>query len=93
MWYAKRGKGLPIRDHGVSQGIFTEGDLPMIVLAPRPRRLGKADHSAKPDEAYKALEQLFGPDVRRLDLFARQRRPGWSAWGNELPEEGASGAA
>jgi N6-adenosine-specific RNA methylase IME4 len=43
----------------------------------------RQEHSRKPDEAAKALERLFGP-VRRLELFARRRRAGWEAWGDEL---------
>lgn len=77
MWLAKRGKGLPIRDPAVSQGIFTEEDLPLIVEAPRQR------HSAKPDAAYEALRRLFG-DVSRVDMFARRPRLGWFSWGNEM---------
>lgn len=46
----------------------------------------RREHSRKPDEAADALERLFGP-VRRIELFARQRRPGWTTWGNELDEE------
>jgi len=41
-------------------------------------------HSAKPDEGYQLVEQLCG-DVPRLELFARRRRPGWDAWGDEVP--------
>lgn len=40
------------------------------------------EHSRKPDEAYQTAEQLFGP-VRRVDLFSRQSRPGWDAFGFE----------
>lgn len=39
-------------------------------------------HSRKPDEAYDQAERLFAC-YHRLDLFARQARPGWTAWGNE----------
>jgi N6-adenosine-specific RNA methylase IME4 len=46
------------------------------ILAPR------REHSRKPDEAYAAAETLFGP-ARRADLFARESRPGWEAWGRE----------
>lgn len=47
-------------------------------------------HSRKPDEAYAFLEALT-PKARRADLFARQRRPGWDAWGDELDKfEGAA---
>lgn len=51
--------------------------LPLVIEAPR------GTHSEKPDEAYTALERLFG-DVRRIDLFARKQRPGWTAWGDEV---------
>jgi N6-adenosine-specific RNA methylase IME4 len=39
-------------------------------------------HSQKPDAVYQLLEQLH-PKATRLELFARQNRPGWTAWGNE----------
>jgi N6-adenosine-specific RNA methylase IME4 len=80
MWGSRRGKGLPRYDRGVLQGIFTEEDLPLVVEAPW------RGNSVKPDEAYEALERLYG-DVRRLELFARKRRPGWTGWGNDLEEE------
>lgn len=39
-------------------------------------------HSRKPDEQYKRMETMFeGPYV---ELFARQRYPRWTAWGNEV---------
>jgi N6-adenosine-specific RNA methylase IME4 len=41
-------------------------------------------HSVKPDEGYRLVEELCG-DVPRLELFARRRRPGWDAWGDEVP--------
>ncbi len=41
------------------------------------------EHSRKPDEAYREAERLM-PDARRVDLFSRQTRPGWTAWGNEV---------
>jgi len=39
------------------------------------------EHSRKPDEFYERVEQ-FAPGPY-LDLFARERRQGWDAWGNE----------
>ena len=39
------------------------------------------EHSRKPDEMHAMCEQLYaGP---YLEMFARQRRPGWDCWGNE----------
>ena len=40
-------------------------------------------HSAKPDETRRRIVELLG-DVPRIELFARQRVPGWDAWGDEL---------
>lgn len=47
-----------------------------IVQSPR------GEHSAKPDLFYELIEGLY-PDMPYLELFARRRRPGWTAWGNE----------
>ena len=44
-----------------------------------------AGHSVKPDEARQRIVQLVG-DVPRIELFARQRAPGWDAWGDEIKE-------
>lgn len=39
-------------------------------------------HSQKPEEFY-ALAERWLPGARRLDMFSRQTRPGWDAWGLE----------
>lgn len=39
------------------------------------------EHSRKPDEACARVERYC--DGPYLELFARQSRPGWTAWGNE----------
>ena len=41
------------------------------------------EHSRKPDEFYPMLEALR-PNAKKIELFARQRREGWDAWGNEV---------
>lgn len=42
-------------------------------------------HSEKPDEFFGLVEQISpGPYV---ELFARQRRQGWDAWGNEIDSD------
>jgi N6-adenosine-specific RNA methylase IME4 len=43
-------------------------------------------HSQKPDEQYERIERLY-PNMRYLELFARNRRPGWAAWGNEIESD------
>lgn len=40
------------------------------------------NHSEKPKEFYGIIEGLY-PDCTRVELFARNRREGWSAWGNQ----------
>jgi N6-adenosine-specific RNA methylase IME4 len=41
------------------------------------------EHSRKPDEMYARIERLFG-DVPPIELYAREQRPGWSAWGDQV---------
>lgn len=42
----------------------------------------KREHSAKPPTLYQVVEDCSpGP---YLELFARERRPGWQQWGNEV---------
>lgn len=40
-------------------------------------------HSQKPQEARERIVRMF-PNVRRLELFARQAADGFDAWGNEV---------
>ena len=35
----------------------------------------------KPDEAYEFIERMYR-DMPKIELFARQARPGWMVWGN-----------
>ena len=46
------------------------------------------EHSRKPESFYRHAEQ-FAPGARRLDLFSRQRRPGWSVWGDQIDKFGS----
>lgn len=50
-----------------------------VVMAPR------VGHSYKPREIQDRITQLYG-NVPKLEMFARQRYPGWDAWGNEVPD-------
>lgn len=72
---ATRGDGLRRVDNAVMQVIIDEGEC---LIAP------VGEHSQKPPEARKRIERLYG-DVPRVELFARQRVAGWSAWGNQVP--------
>lgn len=50
------------------------------------------EHSRKPDDAYAMCERMI-PAARRLDLFAREARPGWSVWGNQTNRFAAGSAS
>jgi N6-adenosine-specific RNA methylase IME4 len=42
-------------------------------------------HSEKPQVAYEIIERMY-PRAKRLELFARATRHGWSTWGNEVEQ-------
>lgn len=65
---AVRGNGIPRVSGSVKQSIIEP--------------IGR--HSAKPAEARRRLEELYGP-VPRIELFSRGDAPGWHHWGNENP--------
>lgn len=43
----------------------------------------RREHSRKPEAVYEWLEFAFG-DLRRLEMYCRKARKGWSSWGNEI---------
>jgi N6-adenosine-specific RNA methylase IME4 len=43
----------------------------------------RREHSRKPEEFYHMITNRT-PGLRRADLFARERREGWDAWGDEV---------
>ncbi len=62
---------------------------------PRPRgarniqqlvRSHRGEHSEKPMEVMQAIEKMF-PTQERIELFARRKTKGWSAWGLDVLEE------
>jgi len=88
--------------HGVGLGgdfrITTEfilyarrGNLQMKQICPTtwfnwPRGI----HSEKPDEFYQLVEGMTPAphaELDRLELFGRERRAGWTVWGDEVPDE------
>ncbi len=81
------GTGYILRNAGEPFLIGTRG-APKTTKAVRSVFMGIArEHSRKPEEAFAAAERLM-PDVRRLELFSRQDRPGWVAWGREVGKFG-----
>lgn len=43
----------------------------------------RGKHSEKPAEMYELIEQV-SLGTPRLEMFAREPRPGWDVWGNEV---------
>jgi hypothetical protein len=68
-WLATRGKGY--------QRQSKSKNIEQVVFAPL------REHSRKPDEVAHRIDRLVG-DVPRIELFARERRPGWMSWGMEI---------
>jgi N6-adenosine-specific RNA methylase IME4 len=40
------------------------------------------EHSRKPEVLQDEIDRLW-PEARKLEMFARRARPGWTAWGND----------
>lgn len=83
-------RGRPSLRKGYAADLFSDGHEPEGVRSVRDfiyAMPGEAlhsrrrEHSQKPDEQYKRIETMFdGPYV---ELFSRQKRPGWISWGNQ----------
>ena len=46
----------------------------------------RGKHSAKPQQIACYIEEMF-PHSKKIELFARRKREGWTCWGNELHKE------
>lgn len=85
------------KDYSLFTGLgwWTRSNAELCLLATRghPRRVDSTvhqvvlsrieRHSKKPEEVRRRIEQLMG-DVPRVELFARQRAPGWDVWGDHV---------
>ena len=79
-------------------GYWTRANAEVCLLATRGRPKRQAcnvhqiilshieEHSKKPAEARRRIELLLG-EVPRIELFARQKVPGWDCWGNEVESD------
>jgi N6-adenosine-specific RNA methylase IME4 len=66
--------------------VCQHGALPSGYARPQAHQCWRREHSRKPDYVHECIERLVaGP---YLELFARQRRPGWDVWGNEIEKFG-----
>ena len=79
-------------------GYWTRGNAEICLLAKRgkPKRRSAGvhqfiispveEHSKKPDVTRDKIIELAG-DLTRVELFARQKAPGWDVWGNEVDSD------
>lgn len=94
---SSRGKNVDdpdLKRFPIGTGYWTRSNPEICLLFTRgkPRRLSAAvrklliaprrEHSRKPDEQYGRIEALVGGPY--LELFARQARPGWESWGDQI---------
>lgn len=82
----KMGVGFYLRGQHELLLIGVKGDVHPPEQSNRVASVLKADvgkHSKKPDVVYEIIEGMY-PQAKYLELFARQKRQGWEAWGNEL---------
>lgn len=83
-----------VKERGPSIGWFVTSRHELLLLAVRGEKMhpaikpasvitaGVTVHSKKPDVVYGTIESMYeGP---YLEMFARQTRPGWESWGNEV---------
>ena len=94
--WLKRNRKNPTWFYGL--GYWTRGNAEICLLATKgkPKRQSAGvhqfiispieQHSKKPDEARQKILALMG-DLPRLELFARQKAPGWDVWGNEIASD------
>lgn len=60
------------------------GGVHQVIAEPETIVAPVGAHSAKPTETRDRIVRLLG-DRPRIELFARDRAPGWDAWGNQVP--------
>jgi N6-adenosine-specific RNA methylase IME4 len=64
------------KTHGINHATAFR---PNVLFAPSRR------HSRKPECSYELVEEVsYGP---RLELYAREKRDGWSVWGDEVESD------
>ena len=80
----------------MGMGRYTRGNPEIVLLGTRGKSISRInagirnlqihkirEHSRKPDEIREEIVNLFG-DVKRIELFAREKIEGWDVWGNEI---------
>lgn len=86
VWVKSRiGTGFWVRNRHEMILIGKRGKFP----CPRPAHTDSVitsptrEHSRKPEDLREQIEVAY-PDSRKVELFARETRNGWTSWGNEV---------
>ena len=85
-YFRNRHENLILAVRGTPPVPASENVLDSVIEAPRGR------HSEKPAEVHERIERMY-PGWRKVELFARQTRRGWTAWGDEIVSVAAAEAA
>lgn len=83
---------------GLGHWYRTGGEVSLLFTRGAPKRLDRGvrqfiespvrEHSRKPEGQYERIERLVGGP--RLEMFARQQRPGWDVAGNDVHRFGST---
>lgn len=81
---------------GMGRWTRANAELCLIATKGKPKRISATvhsivdtpvqQHSQKPNEVRKRIVNLMG-DLPRIELFAREKTPGWDVWGNEVESD------
>lgn len=84
------GPGYWVRSRHELLLVGTRGDMPTPLPEKRPDSVFEAprgEHSEKPEIVVQLIEAMY-PELPKIELFARRKREGWEAWGNQLSADG-----
>ena len=94
--WVKRNKKSPGWFWGLGYWTRANAEICLLATKGKPKRFSRGvhqvidtpieEHSKKPQTARERIVELAG-DLPRVELFARERTPGWDVWGNEVKSD------
>ena len=79
-WTTKCGEICLLATKGKMSKYLKKRNVRQLVEATRGR------HSEKPNEVRKRIVEMFGNDLPKVELFARENFNGWDSWGNDVED-------
>lgn len=80
-WFRNRHELLLVGRRGGIKCPEPEYRVDSVIEEPR------GEHSEKPERVYRIIENAY-PNLRKLELFSRKPRAGWTAWGHNAESTG-----